>query len=81
MTSPTATARASECQGCGALLTITLVDLGVQPLANSYLTPDQVDSPEPVFPLHARVCEQCLLVQVDRVTPPETIFNESYAYF
>ena len=81
MTSPTATARASECQGCGALLTITLVDLGVQPLANSYLTPDQVDSPEPVFPLHARVCEQCLLVQVDRVTPPETIFNETYAYF
>lgn len=81
MTSPTAKARAGECQGCGALLTITLVDLGKQPLANSYLTPDQADLPEPSFPLHARVCEQCLLVQVDRVTPPETIFNENYAYF
>ena len=81
MTSPATEYPASECQGCGALLTITLVDLGMQPLANSYLTPDQANLREPVFPLHARVCEQCLLVQVDRVTPPETIFNETYAYF
>ena len=81
MTSPATEFPASECQGCGALLTITLVNLGMQPLANSYLTPDQANLPEPVFPLHARVCEQCLLVQVDRVTPPETIFNETYAYF
>ena len=81
MTSPATEYPASECQGCGALLTITLVNLGMQPLANSYLTPDQANLPEPVFPLHARVCEQCLLVQVDRVTPPETIFNETYAYF
>jgi SAM-dependent methyltransferase len=33
-----------------------------------------------VFPLHARVCDNCLLVQVERVVPPEAIFND-YAYF
>lgn len=81
MTSSATEMPASQCQGCGALLTTTLVDLGMQPLANSYLTPVQASLPEPVFPLHVRVCEQCLLVQVDRVTPPETIFNETYAYF
>jgi SAM-dependent methyltransferase len=72
---------APSCQGCGAPLTHTLVDLGSQPLANSYISPDRASEPEPVFPLHARVCDACLLVQVDRVTAPETIFNDHYAYF
>jgi SAM-dependent methyltransferase len=57
------------------------VDLGRQPLANSYLPMARAGDPEPVYPLHARVCDQCLLVQVDRVTRAESIFNENYAYF
>ena len=69
-----------SCQGCGAALIHTLVDLGEQPLANSYVLPERAAEPEPLFPLHARVCDNCLLVQVDAVTPPETIFNEHYAY-
>ena len=68
------------CQGCGAPLTRTVVDLGMQPLANSYIPPDRADAPEPVYPLHARVCDTCLLVQVDAVAPPEDIFVD-YAYF
>ncbi|MGZ8361867.1 MAG: methyltransferase domain-containing protein [Allosphingosinicella sp.] len=70
-----------ECLGCGAPLTRTLVDLGLQPLANSYIPVGHADAPEPVYPLHARVCDTCLLVQVDKVTPAETIFNANYAYF
>jgi SAM-dependent methyltransferase len=72
---------APVCQGCGALLSRTLVDLGMQPLANSYVPIDRIAAPEPMFPLHVRVCDDCLLVQVDNVTPPENIFNETYAYF
>ena len=72
---------APTCQGCGAALVRTLVDLGEQPLANSYVPPERETEPEPVYPLHARVCDRCLLVQVDNVTPPETIFDEGYAYF
>ena len=68
------------CQACGHPLTRTLVDLGEQPLANSYIPQDRADAPEPVFPLHARVCDQCLLVQVDPVSNPEDIFTD-YAYF
>lgn len=68
------------CLGCGAKLTRTLVDLGVQPLANSYVPPDAVLAAEPAYPLHARVCDACLLVQVDRVVLPEAIFQD-YAYF
>lgn len=69
------------CLGCGAPLTRTLVDLGMQPLANSYVRPERAGQPDKVYPLHARVCDACLLVQVDRVVPPEDIFSEDYAYF
>lgn len=69
------------CQGCGSPLARTLVDLGEQPLANSYVLPGRADEPEPRYPLHARVCDNCLLVQVDSVAPPESIFNEAYAYY
>ncbi|MDP2296527.1 MAG: class I SAM-dependent methyltransferase [Pseudolabrys sp.] len=68
-----------HCQGCGAPLTRTLVDLGTMPLANSFVKPDR-RGPEPAYPLHARVCDNCLLVQVDSVVPPGEIFSD-YLYF
>ncbi|MDQ2984992.1 MAG: class I SAM-dependent methyltransferase [Actinomycetota bacterium] len=72
---------APACRSCGAQLRHTLVDLGEQPLANSYLTREQVESAsERRYPLHARVCGECLLVQVDQVVVPEKIFSD-YAYF
>lgn len=74
------TGRAPSCQGCGAPLTRTVVDLGLQPLANSYIPLDRAGEQEKVYPLHARVCDTCLLVQVDSVVPPEEIFGH-YAYF
>lgn len=69
------------CLGCGAPLAITWVDLGLSPLANSYIESDAPDAPEATYPLHARVCTACLLVQVDPVVPREAIFNADYAYF
>ena len=68
------------CLSCGAPLRETLVDLGEQPLANAYLTPEQLEEVEERYPLHARICAQCLLVQVEPVVPPGAIFSE-YAYF
>ena len=68
------------CQACGSPLTRSLVDLGVQPLANSYIPLESANRPEPRFPLHARVCDHCLLVQVDIVKRPDEIFVD-YAYF
>lgn len=68
------------CLGCSAPLTRSLIDLGLQPLANSYLPGHLVEPAEPKYPLHARVCDACLLVQVERVVPPEEIFSD-YAYF
>ena len=61
-------------------LPATLVDLGDTPLANSYLAREQLTAPEPTFPLHARICSACRLVQVDDVAAPDDIFGH-YAYF
>lgn len=69
------------CRACGAPLTRTLVDLGLSPLANSYVRPDKAGIPDPRYPLHARVCDACLLVQVDDVVPAAEIFSADYAYF
>jgi len=69
------------CRSCGAPLRHTFLDLGPQPLANSFLTREQLErGEERRFPLHARVCSECLLVQVHHGVPPEEIFSE-YAYF
>jgi hypothetical protein len=69
------------CLCCGAPLTRTFVDLGMQPLANSYVPAERAAVADKLYPLHARVCDACLLVQVGRVVPREDIFSEDYAYF
>lgn len=70
----------SECRFCHKPLTRSFVDLGLQPLANSYVSMEKAGQSEPRYPLHARVCENCLLVQVDHNVPAEAIFSD-YAYF
>jgi len=70
------------CRFCGAPLRHDFVDLGETPLSNAYLTQAQVDAGlDKAYPLHARVCEKCFLVQVDAPVEPERIFDEDYAYF
>jgi len=69
-----------RCRFCGAALTTTFVDLGKTPLANSYLDKIEDAANERRYPLHARVCAECFLVQVDDVETPEAIFSD-YAYF
>jgi SAM-dependent methyltransferase len=67
------------CRSCGSPLRHTVVDLGQQPLANAYLEPGK-EIVETTFPLRARFCETCFLVQVDDVESPSNIFSD-YAYF
>ena len=72
---------ASPCRACGAPVHVTFADLGMSPLSNSYLKPGQLELAEKFYPLHARVCERCLLVQLGEFEPPEHIFSGDYAYF
>jgi SAM-dependent methyltransferase len=74
------TSQPIRCRGCGNGLTHTFVDLGMTPLCESFVAADDLNAMEPFYPLHAYVCERCLLVQVDQYVPVATIFDE-YAYF
>jgi SAM-dependent methyltransferase len=69
-----------SCRFCSAPLSRTFVDLGMSPLCESYVPPERLGAMEPFYPLHVRVCEQCLLVQLEELVAPEEIFSE-YAYF
>jgi SAM-dependent methyltransferase len=72
--------RAATCRFCGSALSNVVVDLGMSPLCERYLTADQLDQMEPFYPLRVLVCDDCLLVQLQQYVPPEEIFTE-YAYF
>ena len=70
----------SKCRFSGTELKHTFVDLGMSPLANSYLTQEQLNCAEKFYPLHTYVCEDYFLVQLEQFESPEEIFGD-YAYF
>ena len=70
----------SICRFCSTPLNYTLIDIGMSPLANSYIKEEQLNNMEPFYPLHVLVCEKCYLVQLPVFESPKNIF-EDYAYF
>ncbi len=71
---------AVPCRLCAKPLTKTFVDLGMSPLCENFLRRDQLDQRESFYPLHVRICDNCLLVQLPAYVPGEDIFSD-YAYF
>ncbi len=70
----------NNCRFCNEPLEINFVDLGFSPLSNSFLNKQDLEDKEKTYPLHAYVCKNCLLVQLEEFEKPEKIFSE-YAYF
>jgi SAM-dependent methyltransferase len=71
----------TACRFCQAPLRRSFVDLGLSPVSNAFVRPEDADKPERFYPLATFVCEECLLVQLPAHEPPETHFHENYAYF
>ena len=72
--------RLHTCRFCGSPLEITFVDLGMSPLCQDHVKPEEVNQMEPFYPLHAYVCKTCFLVQLEEFVSPSVIFSD-YAYF
>jgi SAM-dependent methyltransferase len=70
-----------KCRFCGAPLEHVFCDLGMSPIANSYLPAERLGQMEPFYPLKVLVCSRCLLVQLEEFESPEQIFSDEYAYF
>lgn len=71
---------AFQCRSCGSAQGELVLDLGVQPLANNLLRPEDLGKPEPKFPLRLAVCRNCWLLQITDLVPPVDLFSE-YLYF
>jgi len=70
----------TTCRLCGSASLVSVVDLGATPPCELFLTADRLDEPEMTYPLHLRVCADCLLAQLPPLITPEETFTE-YAYF
>src|SRR5579859_6131857 len=70
----------TRCRACGGRLAVTMADLGLQPPSNAFLTTLTDAAHEKRYPLRAKVCESCKLVQVDYDVAPEELFG-NYVYF
>jgi SAM-dependent methyltransferase len=68
------------CRSCGGRLTVTMADLGLQPASNAFLDSQTATAHEKRYPLRAKVCETCKLVQLDYDVAPEELFG-NYVYF
>src|SRR5437879_10532108 len=69
----------SRCRICRADALENVLDLGPQPLANSFIRPDEVGQPEPRYPLEVARCTACGHVQLSVTVPPEIMFR-NYLY-
>ncbi len=68
------------CRSCGSSHGRSVLDLGLQPLANNLLSEADLAKPEPRFPLRVALCEGCWLLQITDIVPPVELFSE-YLYF
>lgn len=70
-----------KCRFCSSSSLALILDLGSAPLSNSFLGKDDLEKPEPFFPLSLWVCENCFLVQIAEYDNPNEIFDAGYHYF
>jgi SAM-dependent methyltransferase len=75
-----AAATHAKCRFCATPLKHTVANLGMSPMANAIRKPEELNRMEPFFPLHAYVCHECFLVQLEEFQSGEAIFSD-YAYF
>lgn len=69
-----------KCRFCNEILITSFVDLGMTPLSNGFLKKEKLKIKERKFPLHAFICKNCFLVQLEEFEKPKNIFS-NYAYF
>jgi SAM-dependent methyltransferase len=77
---PTQLVATQPCRFCGSVLRRTFVNLGMSPLCETYPSAADLNRGEMYYPLHAYLCERCLLVQLEQYASAESIFSD-YAYF
>lgn len=71
----------ANCRSCGAPLSRTVCDLGLSPISNAFIRPEDSNRGEMFYPLKACVCEACWLVQLEGSPASDAHFHSDYVYF
>ncbi len=74
-------ASGSKCRFCANELKYSVVNLGMSPLCQKHVKPENANDMEKFYPLHAYVCDECWLMQLEEFATPDEIFADDYAYF
>lgn len=69
-----------SCRLCNTPLRRSVVDLGLSPLANSFIKPELQNAMEAFYPLHAFICEKCFLVQLSEFESPSPFLAITYIF-
>lgn len=67
----------TECLCCGSKNITMTLDLGTQPMANSFL--DSEEQEELIFPLKLNLCRDCFHLQLSHAVDPDLLFR-NYLY-
>jgi SAM-dependent methyltransferase len=71
----------SKCRFCYNKLEHSVIDLGMSPLCQKHVKPEHANDMEKFYPLHAFICSNCWLMQLEEFATPDEIFADDYAYF
>ena len=66
----------ATCRFCATPMSTTFVDLGMSPPCQTHIEPEQLNQMERFYPLHAWVCHNCFLVQLEQYVAPDDIFSD-----
>ena len=69
------------CRLCNKPTLRPFLDLGSMPIANAFLSSEQLSEPEYTFNLYTGFCESCFMVQLIDTVDPNLLFHDNYAYF
>ena len=71
--------RRQTCRLCGGTQLTLVLELAPTPPANAFVSREELDQPQPSFPLDVFFCESCQHVQLLDVVDPSVLF-ENYVY-
>jgi len=69
-----------NCRICKKINLTRFLNLGFTPPADDFLSPERLKNPEVYYPLEVFVCNDCGLIQLGYVIPPELLFQNEYPY-
>ncbi len=69
------------CRSCGQPGLAPVLDLGLMPPSDGFLSAAQLDGPDERYPLEVAFCPACSLVQILETVPPERLFGADYVYY